>query len=222
MSIRRRTLLLTLSLATALFGQNAKAIELSNFHLPHIDLTAIGIGEKRVVLKGHLDKIALSETPVQLWADTSLGSDCTPAGETRLEVVTPAAHGSVLIRDGELYAVYPEGHPRAYCSGRLVTGVLAVYTAEKGYAGPDQVVLRGVTADGETRLVTVDITVHARAPGPLKPRPAGMRPTPAKPIQAQPSSSTPGPPPLDPVPPPTVRHPSDPAPEVLSTPFPKG
>jgi hypothetical protein len=194
-------------------GGLASAASAQGFHLPlpHIDLTSIGIGEKKVVLTGHLDKSARSGLPVQLWADTSLGRDCTPVGETQLEVVTPGSHGATDIRPGELYAVYPQGHKLAYCSGRLVTGVLAVYTAQAGYVGADQVVLRGVTADGETRIVTVDITVR-----PQTAASAGIKPRPAAPAPTKPSAPVP----LGPIPAPTIRNSNAPAPEVLHTPFP--
>jgi hypothetical protein len=185
------------------------------FHIgiPHVDLTSFGIGEKTVTLTGRLEKSAESERPVLLWGDTTLGSDCVPVGETQLEVATPPAHGAVLIHPGELYAVYPQGHPRAYCSGRPVTGVLAIYTAEKGYVGPDQVVLRGIGSDREIRLVTVDITVKPRANEPARVRPRPVKAAPPRPAEA--------PPPL-PIPEPTVRNPNAPVPEVLPTPFPQG
>ena len=112
-----------------------------------------------------------------------------------------------MIRDGELYAVYPQGAERAYCSGRLVTGVLAFYTAQGGYSGPDQVVLRGATADGEVREVTVNITVKAPPPpvrsilapkriAPLAARPPAPSPTPSpppirKPVPTDPDAPVP-------------------------------
>jgi hypothetical protein len=122
---------------------------------------------------GSLDKTVEAGRPAVLWGDTSLGADCTPSGETQLDVTTPPAHGKAVIRNGTLYAIYPQGAERAYCSGRLVTGVLAVYTAESGYRGPDEVVLRGKTAEGEVREVTVTITV--KAPAPDSPRPIVRR-----------------------------------------------
>jgi hypothetical protein len=215
MFTRRLLPVLTLIILSGAVGV-AHAQESTGFHLPlpHIDLTRIGIGAKPGIFKGSLDKTVRAGTPAQLWADTSLGPDCTPKGDTVLEVVTPGAHGATDIRPGELYAVYPEGHKLAYCSGRLVTGVLAIYKAENGYTGADQVVLRGVTADGETRIVTVDITVLPRPVGAT----LGFKPPPVQTAPTRPSAPTP----LEPVPPPTIRDSKAPAPEVLHTPFPNG
>jgi len=215
MSIRRLAPLLALPLLAACASGAGASQQESGFRLPipHVDLSGIGIG--RPAPKGHLEKSAFSETPIQLWADTTLGDDCTPVGVTQLEVTTPPAHGAVKIRPGKLYALYPAGHPRDYCSGRLVTGMLAVYTAEKAYGGPDQVVLRATTADGVVQVVTVDIAVEARAARVARPRPS----PPVRPAGAAPRTP---PVPADIVPAPTLRNPNAPAPEVMRTPFPNG
>ena len=76
-----------------------------------------------------------------------------------------------------MYAVYPDGDPHAACSGRLVTGTLALYTAEKNFTGADQVVLKATTADGTVQNVVVNIAVYpARAPAPKRKPNAGPQP----------------------------------------------
>jgi hypothetical protein len=152
--------------------------------VPHISLPHLLGGEAKAgPYRGSLDKAVQAGRPAVLWGDTSLGADCTPSGETRLNVTTPPAHGKTVIREGTLYAVYPQGAERAYCSGRLVTGVLAIYTADNGYVGADQVVLRGTTAGGEVRDVTVNITVTA--PARQRPRPVIRR----APVAAAPTAA---------------------------------
>jgi hypothetical protein len=159
--------------------------------IPHVSLPHWLGGEAKVgPYHGSLDKTVEAGRAAVLWGDTSLGADCTPVGDTQLEVTTPPAHGKTVVRDGTLYAMYPPGAERAYCSGRLVTGVLAVYTAESGYVGADQVVLRGTTAQGEVREVTVNITVTAAAP--QRPRPVIRR----APAAAPPATPVPPPMPL--------------------------
>ena len=167
MSIRRPTLLLILLVLAGCGTGGGSTDEGAGLRdvIPHISLPHwLGGEAKGGVYRGSLEKTVFAGRPAQLWGDTSLGRDCTPFGETLLEVARPGLHGATVIRDGELYAVYPEGSERAYCSGRLVTGVLAFYTAQAGYSGPDQVVLRGTTADGEVREVTVNITVKPAPP----------------------------------------------------------
>ncbi len=206
MSIRRLTPLLALVLLAACSGQRLDDGTAFHLGIPHIPFPHFGGGAQAA----RLEKTAEGNRPLQLWGDTTLGADCTPTGETRLEVTTPPSHGAVAIKPGRLYAVYPQGHPRAYCSGRLVTGVLAIYTAEQGYRGPDQAVLRGTTADGDVSVVTVNISVEAHvAPAPRSSRALRPNPTPSAPSPI-------------PTAPPTVRDPNAPAPEVLRAPFPGG
>ena len=201
MSIRPFAPLLAIASLSACAGQNSD--QGSGFHLgfPHITLPFLSGGNS----SGVLQKDAEAGKPVLLWGDTSLGDTCVPVGETQLEVTSPPLHGAATIKPGRLYAIYPEGDPHARCSGRLVTGMLAYYTADKAFAGVDQVGLKAVTSDGRVQIVTVNITVSlppirtpTRRPAPSEPEPA---PTIAKP---------------------TIRDPDAPAPLVLRTPYPGG
>jgi len=202
MSIRRLTPLLALTLLSACANGSDEG---STFHLgiPHIGLPHFGGSSGG---KGVLQKDAEAGKPVQLWGDTSLGDDCVPTGETKLDVISAPVHGEAVVKPGRMYAVYPEGDRHAACSGRLVSGMLAIYTAEAGYVGPDQVLLRAVTADGAIQQVLVNIDVS----------PARVR-TPV--ARRRPSAA---PPPLPPIAKPTIRDPDAPAPTVLQTPYPGG
>jgi hypothetical protein len=192
----------------------------TTFHLamPHIGLPRLAtpqfLKDKPGVYRGELQKTAYSGRPAQLWGDVSLSRDCTIAGETKLEVISQPAHGTAVIIPGQMYAVYPDGDPHAACSGRLVNGVLALYTADAGYVGADQAVLRGTTADGDLRLVTVDIAVslppaHTGVRRPL----LGPRPPAAAPLVETPVTPTYRPRPIDP---------GAPAPTVVQSPYPSG
>jgi len=199
MSLRRASSLLALMVLTACGGERTD--EGTGFHLgvPHIGLPHFGGGPHE---KGELQKDVEAGKPALLWGDTSLGADCVPAGETKMEVVGAPTHGEAIIRPGRMYAVYPDGDPHAACSGRLVTGTLALYTAEKNFTGADQVVLKATTADGTVQNVVVNIAVYpARAPAPKRKPNAGPQP-------------------LPPTPKPTIRDPDAPAPTVLQTPYP--
>jgi hypothetical protein len=202
MPIRRAASLIALACLSACAGGQSDGG--STFHLgfPPISLPFLRSGSD-----GLLQKEAEAGKPVLLWGDTSLGDTCVPVGETKLEVETPPAHGTTRIEPGRLYAVYPEGDPHAPCSGRLVTGMLAYYTADQAFAGADQVVLRAVTADGAVQRVTVNLTVSPPIVRTRVPRRVPSPPTP----DPAPSIAKP-----------TIRDPDAPAPTVLRTPYPGG
>jgi hypothetical protein len=199
MSIRRVFSLLGLTILSACASGGSE--DKSAFHLPipPIGLPTFGDGPHE---KGELDKDVEAGKPALLWGDTSLGDRCVPVGETRVEVVGPPLHGVVLVKPGRMYALYPEGDRLAPCSGRLVTGTLAYYTAEKDFTGADRVALKATRIDGTIQQVVVNLTIYpAYAPEPARkpsPRPA----------------------PLPPIPKPTIRDPDAPAPTVLRTPYP--
>ncbi len=201
MSIRRKASLLALLFLSACAGGDTD--QGSSFHLgfPHIALPRFGSGRS----DGNLAKDVEAGKPVMLWGDTSLGDTCVPVGETVLDVVSPPLHGTMAIKPGRLYAVYPDGDAHPACSGRLVTGVLAFYTADKAFVGADQVVLKAVRVGGEMQQVTVNITVSPPPPKRSTPRRAPNAPPP------EPSIATP-----------TIRDPDAPAPMVLRTPYPGG
>jgi hypothetical protein len=154
MSIRRLSPVLGLLLLAGCSGVSLPEGAIPTFGLP-------GFSKAKGVYRGALQKTVEAGRPTLLWGDTSLAKDCAIAGDTQLEVIAQPSHGAVVIKPGQLYALYPEGDRRAGCSGRLVDGVLAFYTGEKGYAGVDQAVLRGTEADGEVHEATVNIIVRA-------------------------------------------------------------
>jgi hypothetical protein len=136
--------------------------------LPHLPLPHFGtplfMKDQTGTYRGSLDKAVYAGRASQLWGDVSLTRDCEIAGDTKLEVISPPQHGTAEIRPGRMYAVYPEDDKHAACSGRLVEGVLAIYTPAPGYLGVDQAVLRAAEADGNQREVTVNITVSPAPP----------------------------------------------------------
>jgi hypothetical protein len=136
---------------------------LPNLPLPHF-ATPLFRKDKAGTFRGTLDKAVYAGRASQLWGDVSLKRDCEIAGDTKLDVIAPPQHGTVEIKPGNMYAVYPEGDKYAACSGRLVEGLLAIYTPAPAYLGVDQVVLRAAEADGNQRDVTVNITVNPPPP----------------------------------------------------------
>ena len=191
MLIRRLAPMLVLTLLAGCAGERSD--EGSTFHLgmPHLPLPHMGtplfLRDPTGTYRGTLEKAIYAGRMSQLWGDVSLSRDCEIQGETKLEVVAAPQHGTTDIKPGRMYAVYPDGDAHAGCSGRLVEGVLAFYTPAPGFLGVDQAVLRGTNADGNVRVVTVNITVSPPPPRPVRvPRRAPVEavPQPMTPVEA--------------------------------------
>lgn len=211
MSMRRLPSLLFVAVLAGCASGNDDGTRSFHLGVPHIGLPHFGTPEflkDHGIYRGEMQRVAEAGRPVLLWGDVSLTPECAIAGDTRLEVIAQPTHGFITVDPGRLYAVYPEGDRRSVCSGRLVDGVLAHYTAERAYAGVDQAVLRGVTSEGEVHEVTVDITVQ---PAKLRTR---------APIHSQAAPA----PAAAPTPLPSVRQrpisPDAPAPAVVQSPYP--
>jgi hypothetical protein len=216
MSFRRFALVMIPILLAGCAGERSDEGTTFQLGLPHIPFPHIGtpqfLKDPAGSYRGELQKAVYAGRASQLWGDVSLTRDCEIAGETKLEVVAEPAHGVAVIKPGRMYAVYPEGDPHAACSGRLVDGMLAIYTPERGYTGVDQAVLRGTNANGDVRLVTVDITVAPAPPRPISARRPAVKP-PATPPAEAPVTPTYRPRPIDP---------DAPAPTVIQSPYPGG
>ena len=105
------------------------------------------------------DKVVASGRPLQLYRAYSTNPDCTSAGAVVLRVVQPPAHGRVSIRQAGVFPNFPESNPRNVCNRRRVPGVQAIYTSQRGYLGPDSVVLQVLFPAGRGSNVSIAINV---------------------------------------------------------------
>jgi hypothetical protein len=88
-----------------------------------------------------------------------LNPDCSPIGEPAVRLTKPADHGAVTVRAGEGYTNFAPANSRNHCNYRPTPGVNAIYTAERGYTGPDTVVLDIIFPTGEERQFAYNLNV---------------------------------------------------------------
>jgi hypothetical protein len=103
--------------------------------------------------------VAVAGTPLRLGHFADLNPDCSPIGEADVRVTKAADHGVVILRPGEGYTNFASANPRNQCNFRPTTGVNAIYTAERGYTGPDTVVLDIIFPTGEERQLAYNLNV---------------------------------------------------------------
>jgi len=103
-------------------------------------------------------KVVASGRPLQLYHAYATNPDCSSAGAVVVRVAQPPAHGRVSIRQTGVFPAFPASNPRSACNRRRVPGVEAVYVSERGYTGPDIVVLQALFPAG--RGVNVTLPIH--------------------------------------------------------------
>ena len=107
-----------------------------------------------------VEKAALGDAQIRIWANTAINPDCTAMPGLTLNVLRAPEHGAVTVSDEPFYAAFPPANPRASCNRQKVPGHQAFYQARAGYAGRDKVVLQASTPEGRVREITVDILVR--------------------------------------------------------------
>jgi hypothetical protein len=124
-----------------------------------IVLSAAGLLGCQTTGNRTLSPVAVAGTPLRLGHFTNLNPDCSPIGEPDVRVTKAADHGAVTLRRGEGYSNFVPANPRNQCNFRPTSGVNANYTAERGYTGPDTVVLDVIFPTGEERQLAYNLTV---------------------------------------------------------------
>jgi hypothetical protein len=89
-----------------------------------------------------------------------LNPDCTATGVPKVTFVTPPAHGTMTVEQGEDYPNFPKDNVRSVCNTRKVPAVLLYYQSTPGYTGNDIAVLEVVFPSGNLRHQTYTITVR--------------------------------------------------------------
>ena len=107
----------------------------------------------------HAAKLVASGRPLLLYSAYATNPDCTSAGTVVVRVAQPPEHGRVTIRQAGVFPRFPEANPRSICNRRRVSGVQATYVSQRGYTGPDLVVLEALFPAGRGVRVTLPIRV---------------------------------------------------------------
>jgi hypothetical protein len=107
----------------------------------------------------HAQKVVASGRPLMLYEANSTNPDCSSAGAVVLRVAQGPEHGRVSVRRTGVFPRFPESNPRSVCNRRRVAGMQATYVSQRGYLGPDAVVLEALFPNGQGRRITVSIRV---------------------------------------------------------------
>jgi hypothetical protein len=111
------------------------------------------------IVSAQADKAVASGRPLKLYHAYSTNPDCSSAGTVVLRVVQGPEHGRVSIAQTGVFPKFPESNLRNVCNRRRVAGVQATYVSQRGYLGPDFVVLQVLFPAGREKSVSIAIRV---------------------------------------------------------------
>jgi hypothetical protein len=111
------------------------------------------------IVSAQADKAVASGRPLKLYHAYSTNPDCSAAGTVVLRVTQPPQHGRVSVSHTGVFPNFPESNLRNACNRRRVAGVQATYVSQRGYLGPDFVVLQALFPNGRERSVSISINV---------------------------------------------------------------
>jgi hypothetical protein len=107
----------------------------------------------------HADKVVASGRPLILYQAGATNPDCSSAGAVVLRVAQAPEHGRVSIRQTSLFPRFSDSNLRSACNRRRVPGVEATYVSQRGYLGPDLVVLEALFPAGRGVRIRIPIRV---------------------------------------------------------------
>ncbi|HEY4142652.1 MAG TPA: hypothetical protein VGM57_14620 [Pseudolabrys sp.] len=104
-------------------------------------------------------RVAIPGKPLILVGIALTNPDCSPHGSITIRVLEPPEHGRVSISTTRFFPTYPSSNPRSVCNKRRVQGTQAIYHAQRGYTGPDRVVLEAIGPTGgyARRMFRIDV-----------------------------------------------------------------
>ena len=111
------------------------------------------------IVSAHAGKVVASGRPLMLYEAYSTNPDCSSAGAVVMRVSQAPEHGRVSIHSKGVFPRFPESNIRNACNRRRVPGMEATYVSQRGYLGPDMVILDVLFPGGAGRRVTVPIQV---------------------------------------------------------------
>ena len=122
-----------------------------------IVLTCLGL--LLSVVSAQADRVVASGKPLQLYQASATNPDCTSVGAVVMRVLQGPSHGRVSVRQTGVFPNFNSSNPRSACNRRRVPGVQAIYVSQRGYLGPDLVVLQVLFPNGRGFNVTAAIRV---------------------------------------------------------------
>ena len=107
----------------------------------------------------HAQKFVVSGKPLLLFQATSANPDCTSAGNVVMRVSQQPEHGRVSIQPTSISPRFSQANPLSACNVRRIRGVRATYVSQRGYTGPDLVLLQIFFPAGRAYTVRFPIRV---------------------------------------------------------------
>lgn len=97
---------------------------------------------------GYFRKAAAAGKPLKLYQAYSVNPDCSSFGNVTVKMTEQPSHGRVSISPGGVFPNFPASNVRSRCNTRRVAGVIATYTAQRGYQGHDRVAIEVIFPAG--------------------------------------------------------------------------
>ena len=86
-------------------------------------------------------KVTVSGKPMIVYRAWATNPDCTSAGKVEIRVTEGPEHGRLSLRRGGVFPNFAQSNVRSACNRRRVPGVEVIYVSQRGYVGPDNVVI---------------------------------------------------------------------------------
>ena len=122
-------------------------------------IVLVVIGFLLSVASAQAEKVVVSGRPLILYHAFATNPDCSVSGPIVMRVSQAPEHGRVSIHSASMFPNYPATGPRSECNRRRVRGVEATYVSQRGYIGPDIVVLEIFFPAGRGIRATLPIRV---------------------------------------------------------------
>jgi hypothetical protein len=110
--------------------------------------------------KGPLIKGAESGQKQLISYFLSLNPDCTPSGTPVVTIVTPPAHGQLIVETAPQFPNYPKENTRSACDTQRVPAQVLSYTSTPGYTGQETVAVSVLYPLGNLERLDYSITVR--------------------------------------------------------------
>jgi hypothetical protein len=100
------------------------------------------------------------DTNINAGIFATIRSDCTSGPLPAVRLVTPPAHGQVIVKRGRLRATNVK-----QCLGMELPAFIAIYRSAQDFVGEDSFTLEVIATGGKTQLQRITVTVAKPAAG---------------------------------------------------------